>query len=325
MLTRRTMMAGASALGAIMIEAPLKPLSAGGPKPTIAVNFEVPRGACDAHVHVVGDPTEFPMAADRDYTPTEATADSLRAALKFLNVDRVVIVTSTNYGLDNSSTLASIKQLGRHRARGVALIDETTSPETLDSYKAAGITGVRLFFSDGEAFNAGAAREHLQWNIDLAKQRNWHLDISTPPDVIASLAAQLATSPVPVALDDFGWLAGGVGQPGFAAIISLLKSGHIYVKLAEPYRVSRTGPDYPELAPVVRALVAANPERILWGSGWPHVNSNPPPHRSKFDPTPNLPVDAGHLLNLFAAWVPDAATRRTILVDNPARLYGFGS
>jgi predicted TIM-barrel fold metal-dependent hydrolase len=141
--------------------------------------------------------------------------------------------------------------------------------------------------------------------------------------VVAALAPQLAACPVPLVLDYFGWVAGGVQQPGFEAVLSLVKSRRAYVKLSEPYRLSKKAPEYGDLVAVVRALLAANPDRLLWGSGWPHVDSTPVAGRSNTDLAPNLPVDTGHLLNLFARWVPDAEIRRTILVENPARLYGF--
>jgi predicted TIM-barrel fold metal-dependent hydrolase len=185
-----------------------------------------------------------------------------------------------------------------------------------------GIAGIRLFLGGGD-FRPAAAARHLQTAIDLANVRGWHLDVSAPPDVVAALAPQLAACPVPLVLDYFGWVAGGVQQPGFEAVLSLVKSGRAYVKLAEPYRLSKKAPEYGDLVPVVRALVAANPDRLLWGSGWPHVDSTPVAGRSNTDLAPNLHVDTGHLFNLFARWVPDAERRRTILVENPARLYGF--
>jgi len=323
MFTRRTTLTAAGVLAASMAAALAKRLSSNDLKSKTTVSFDVPHGACDSHVHVVGDPVQFPMAPDRDYTPPLATADDLREVLQFLHLDRVIIVTPTVYGTDNSATIAAIKLLGRERARGVVLIDDTTSPRILDSYADSGITGIRHFLYGGESFNAAAAAKHLQTRFNLAKQRGWHLDISSPPEIIAALAAPLASSPVPLVFDAFGWLAGGVREVGFDAVMSLVKSGQSYVKFAEPYRVSKRRPDYPDLVPVVHALVEANPDRMLWGSGWPHVDSSSVQGRSNTDPAPNLPDDDGHLLNLFAAWVPDAEVRRKILADNPARLHGF--
>jgi predicted TIM-barrel fold metal-dependent hydrolase len=323
MLTRRRVLT-AGALGASMVAVThLMRDSAAGPKPKATVTFDIPRGACDTHVHIIPKPEEFRMSPDRDYTPPPATAGEVLEVLRFLKFDRVVIVTPTIYGTDNSSTLDAIRQLGRERARGIALIDETVSPGTLDSMKEAGITGIRLFLYGGGNFNAATTATRLRTKFDLAKERGWHLDISTPPDVLAALLAPLASSPVPLVLDYFGWVAGGVEQPGFEAVLSLVKSGRAYVKLSEPYRISKKGPDYPDLVPVVQTLVAGNPDRVLWGSGWPHVDSGSVTGRAKTDLAPNLPIDAGHLLNLFAAWVPDEETRHKILVDNPARLYGF--
>jgi predicted TIM-barrel fold metal-dependent hydrolase len=326
MQTRRTMVMMTGALGALAALGGLFGWIANlrrgyGSVRMTSVAFELPRGACDAHVHVVGDPAEFPMSPERDYTPPTATATQLIQALKFLTLDRVVIVTPTIYGSDNSATLAAIAQLGLHRARGVGLVDETTSSATLDSMKQAGIVGVRLFLPSAKTSDTAAAAKRFQAKINLAKQRQWHLEISAPPDVVAALAAQFVGSPVPLVLDYFGWIAGGVEQPGFSAILSLLKSGHAYVKLAEPYRISGLAPDYQDLKPVVEAFVRANPNRLLWGSGWPHVDSASPNGLTRV--APNLPVDTGHLVNLFAKWVPDAETRHKILVENPARLYEF--
>jgi predicted TIM-barrel fold metal-dependent hydrolase len=319
MLTRRSVIAGLSGLCVATIRT--SRAIATGQLPKTSVTFEVPRGACDSHVHVIGKPEEFPMSRDRDNTPPPATADELRDLLQFLNFDRVVIVTPDIYGTDNSATLAAIKELGQDRARGVAWIDETTSPELLDSMRAAGIAGIRVHIG-GKDFDAAVAANRLQAKFDLAKKRGWHLEFSEPPDVVAALAPQLASSPVPLVFTYFGWAAGGVDQPGFDSVLSLIKSGPAYVKLSEPYRLSKKGPNYSDLAPVVQALLAANPDRLLWGSGWPYL-SGAVPGRPKTDITPDLPIDAGQLLNGFAAWVPDVETRRKILVENPARLYGF--
>jgi predicted TIM-barrel fold metal-dependent hydrolase len=318
MLTRRKTLIGLGARGAgapaIM---PRKAL--GAPLPKVAVDFPVPPHACDCHVHIVGDRDKYPMSPDRDYTPPLATASELRQMLQTLGIERVVIVTPTIYD-DNRATLDAIRYLGQDRARGIALINEGVPAARLDSMARSGIAGVRLLFS-GDNFRRERAVRKLRSFIELARPRDWHLDIEAPPDVIAELAEPLAASPVPIVFDYFGWLAGGVQQHGYEAIASLLKSGPGYVKLAEPYRLSKKSPDYRDLAPVARALVAVNPNRILWGSGWPHVGSDP-----ENPPTvlaPNVPVDDGHLLNLLAAWVPDAAIRDKILVDNPAKLYRF--
>jgi predicted TIM-barrel fold metal-dependent hydrolase len=293
------------------------------PAPAKLSRFDVPAGACDAHVHVIGDAHLFPMAADRTYTPSPATATALGEMLSAHHLSRCVIVAAAVYGDANDATIDASQQLGQSRTRGVAWLPKDRSSTSLRALKAAGITGFRVLLDTSGKTSSAALRAQFQARFDIAARWGWHLDISTPPDIIAACLPQLISSPVPLVLDYFGWIQGGLGQPGVDAILSLVRSGVAYVKLSEPYRLSDNAPDYPELKPVVDALIAANPDRILWGSGWPHV-SGPVPGRPVAEITPNLPIDTGNLLSLFAAWVPDDGMRRKILVENPARLYGFG-
>ena len=320
MLTRRTMI---STAGGLLVSAGLGRGFAARNTAKTSLGFEIPPGACDSHIHVIGDPVVFPMSRDRDYTPPRSTTDDYKRMQQGLHCERAIIVTPTIYGSDNSATLDAIRVLGRDRARGVGLIDARASSSHLDSIALDGIVGIRLFLAGDGPFNPAVAARRLRAGIETAAKRGWHVQISTPPDVIASVAKHLKSFRVPVVLDYFAWIQGGVDQPGFGTVLSLLKAGHIYVKLAEPYRLSKDAPDYQDLNPVIQALVAANPDRILWGSGWPHVDSSPPVGHAKTDLLPDLPVDTVHLLNLLPAWVPDAEIRRKILVDNPSRLYGF--
>jgi predicted TIM-barrel fold metal-dependent hydrolase len=280
------------------------------------VAFAVPAGACDSHVHVIGELNQFPMSSEREYTPPPATADELRKQMQLLKIDRVVVVTPDVYATNNSATLAAIEHIGRDRARGVARVDERTPPETFSSMRSGGIEGIRLSLSPT------TRSKYLEDNFELAMKNDWHAQIMGSPEVIASLLPQLSRSPVPLVIDTFGWAQGGIEENGFDALLSLVRSGQAYVKLSEPYRLSKKKPDYADLAPVVKALLTANEDRLLWGSGWPYV-SGPQPNLKKNEITPDLPMDAGELLNLFAAWVPDARLRQKILVDNPAKLYRF--
>jgi predicted TIM-barrel fold metal-dependent hydrolase len=142
--------------------------------------------------------------------------------------------------------------------------------------------------------------------------------------VIAAIADAVAASPVPVVFDHFGGAQGslGVDQPGFDALLTLVRTGKAHVKISAPYRGS-TLPDYADMTPLANALIAANPQRILWGSDWPHPNTSPAAPKTAAGTAPRVPVDDVHVLNLFSGWAPDAALRRTILVDNPAALYRF--
>jgi predicted TIM-barrel fold metal-dependent hydrolase len=152
--------------------------------------------------------------------------------------------------------------------------------------------------------------------------RNWHIQIYTTLAVISGIKDLVAASPVPVVFDHFGGAqaALGVDQPGFNDLLALVKSGKAYVKISGAYRSSKLAPDYPDAAPLARALIGANAQRIVWGTDWPHPNSE---GGSVDRVSPLFQIDDGRLLNQLPVWAPDAATRKTILVDNPVRLYNF--
>lgn len=319
-LTRRTALAGGGVLVAASGTGLWRTLRGQDPT-TSAAAVPPPPHACDSHVHVIADIDRFPMSPDRDYTPFAATTPDLRQMLDRLGLERVVIVNPDVYATDNAATLDAVSQLGPKRARGIAAISKHADQQEFSTLKAGGIVGFRLVLYPGDAFDAARTRALLIERLKLAATYGWHLDLATVPDIVAAVQTELMTSPVPVALDYFGWVS-DVRQPGFDVIQSLLRTGRIYVKLSEPYRLSNQRPDYPDLAPVARALVTANPDRILWGSGWPHV-AGPRQGAAKGALSPNLSVDDGHLLDLLTRWAPDEATRHKILVDNPARLYGF--
>jgi predicted TIM-barrel fold metal-dependent hydrolase len=285
------------------------------------VDFEVPRGACDCHVHVFGDPARFPFAAHRVYTPPEASVDDLRALQAALHFERVVIVTPSVYGLDNSCTLDAIRQLG-NRARGVAVIDTSTPPAVLDELAAGGFKGARLNLETFGQADPGAIKALIDGVADAVRRRKWHLQFNTRMAVIAALADDLAAVGVPMVFDHFGraQAALGTGQPGFGAMLDLVKAGRAYVKISAAYRSSQKPPDFSDVAPIAQAIVAANPDRVVWGTNWPHPGRGTSPTAI----APPYPADDGLMLDLLARWVPDAAIRKKILVDNPARLYGFG-
>jgi predicted TIM-barrel fold metal-dependent hydrolase len=315
-MTRREVLGGAAAAG----------LAASGMTAAeTAVAIEVPPGACDCHVHVVGDQQRFPMAPDRVYTPPAASPNELLALQRRLQFDRVVIVQPSFYGVDNAATLDGLRQLGPLRARGIAVIDDKTSPAALDDMVRAGIRGIRLNLETTGEIDAAASGRKLQAAIRQIAGRGWHVQIYTRLPVIAALAAELAAVPVPLVIDHFAGAQAALGsqQPGFDALLALVRSGRAYVKISGAYRVSRLAPDYADAAPLARALIAANPERIVWGTDWPHTDSARRPGRSATDVSPFQPIDDGRLLNQLPSWAPEPAIRRQIPVDNPARLYGF--
>ena len=295
------------------------------PMPKTPVDFELPRGACDCHVHVIGDPGDYPMTPDRVYTPPTATADELLTLQQRLHLDRVVIVQPSFYGSDNAATLDGMRRLGPARARGVAVIDATTSAAARDAMAEAGIRGIRVNLETvGEADPAVAAK-WLRAAIDQIGSRPWHVQVFARLSVVATLSAEFAAAPVPLVFDHFGGAqaARGIDQPGFAALLALVSSGKAYVKISGAYRASRKAPDYADAAPLARALISANPERIVWGTDWPHPDAARVPGRAATDVAPFIPIDDGALLNQLPRWAPEPAVRKQILVDNPARLYGF--
>jgi predicted TIM-barrel fold metal-dependent hydrolase len=288
------------------------------------VSFDVPAGACDCHTHIHGDPEKFPFSARRVYTPPPALPDELAALHKALRLQRVVIVTPSVYGTDNSATLYGMRARGRD-ARGVAVVDDNARDDELDRLSRAGVRGMRLNLATAGINDPDVGRAMFRIAAERARRRRWHVQMNTSLLMIDALKDALATSPVPVVLDHFGGARSelGTGQAGFSALVGLVQSGRAYVKISAPYRVSTVAPDYPDVAALANALVAANPERILWGSDWPHPDSVTPPGRKPTDVTPFLPIDDGRVFNLLASWVPSPSVRRQILVENPARLYGF--
>jgi predicted TIM-barrel fold metal-dependent hydrolase len=288
------------------------------------VNFDVPAGACDCHTHIHGDPARFPYYAERVYTPELASPEQMAALHKALHIERVVIVTPSVYGPDNSATLFGMQARGA-TARGVAVIDDSTSESDLDAMNAAGFRGIRLNLATGGVNDPDVGRQRFQAAADRMKARGWHIQLFTGLAMISAIKDRVAASPVPVVFDHFGGAVArrGVEQPGFADLLELVKSGKAYVKISGGYRASELAPDYPDAAPLARALIAANSDRILWGTDWPHPNSVTPPDKKPTDVTPMFQIDDGALLNQLPVWAPDAAIRKKILVDNPARLYGF--
>lgn len=296
-------------------------------EPTVKtpVTLQVPPGACDCHVHVFPDPAAFPFWQGRGYTPPVATAQDLLALQQALHMDRVVIVQPSVYGTDNAATLDGIRQLGPDRARGVAVIDASTTPAQLDMMAASGIRGVRVNLEQAGVFDPAASAKLMAATVAQVAGRPWHLQVYSRLAVIAPLHSQLAALPIPVVFDHFAGAQGAMGaeQPGFDAVLDLVRSGKAYVKISGVYRSSTNAPDYADVAPLARALIAANVDRLVWGSDWPHPDSAPVPGRKPTDPAPAQTIDDGRVLNLLADWAPDAATRAKILVDNPKRLYGF--
>ena len=325
MHTRRNVLLGLGAVGASVLALRAKALVSSTAAARTAVDFEVPGGACDCHVHVF-DPVRFPYAAKRVYTPPQALVDDLIQLQNALRMDRVVIVQPSVYGADNSCTLDAVRKLG-DRARGVAVIDKDTSQTEIDDMAAIGVRGIRLNLNttpSGE-IDADGSKRTLDRAAEQILNRGWHIQFYTRPNVIAALKDHIEQLPFPVVFDHFGGAkaSNGLDQHGFGELLDLVKSGRAYVKISGAYRASEKAPDFVDVLPFAQALIAANPDRIIWGSDWPHPDSSFGRGRPLTDIAPPYPVDDTLLLSQLPKWEIDPETRAKILVDNAARLYDF--
>ena len=319
---RRTFLHLAAGAAATALTSPAVPAAAPSTVKT-PIDLDLQSGSgCDCHVHVL-DPARFPYSPRRALTPPPATVEDLQNLLRDLHLKRVIVVQPGPYGTDNSCILDAVRQLGPI-ARAVAIIDKSTSPAKLEEMVAGGCRGVRLPFevmgvTDPTAITAAiSATEKQIGGLNLI------LHVYSRPSIIAQLKGQLAELSVPLVIDHFGGAqaAEGVDQTGFEAVIDLVQSGRAYVKISAANRISQKGPDYADATPFAQALVKANPDRVLWGSDWPHLTGVRGRPLTGISPPPE-DYDDGMVLNQLSRWVPDPTIRKKILVENPARVYGF--
>ena len=278
-----------------------------------------PAKACDSHVHVIGPKARFPLAPDHRYTPKDALAADLDAMLRRLGLDRVVLVQPSFYGTDNACMLDAMARIAG--SRGVAVLAEDTPADTLDALDAQGVRGLRVNIATSGEAPLHAIKAKVTAAARLCEQHGWHVQIFVPADAIAPLATFLAALPVNVVLDHFGLIAPGTTDGPLRALTDLLASGSIWVKISGAYRIS-DDPGDPRIDPLARTLCKANPERIVWGTDWPHTPKHDI-HTGSATELPFQPIDTRGLLDLVPRWLQDDALVRRVLVDNPARLYGF--
>lgn len=312
MLTRRQMLLGTAA--AVL----LRPGEARASQPA----FDVPAGACDCHTHLFGDPARFPFWSGRTYTPPSSSVADWEAIHRALHIDRGVIVQPSVYGTDNRCTLDAIRQLG-DRARGVAVVAEDATEADLDALNRGGVRGIRLNLETFGIGDPAAASEGLRRALVRLAHRPWHIQLFVRSSLVPTIESAVLASSLPIVFDHFGGVRAdaGLNDPGFQALVRLVRAGKAYVKVSGAYRASVSGaPDYADVRPFARALIEANSARVLWGSDWPHPDSR---RHDISEISPDLPIDDVAVMNQLAVWAPDASVRRTILVDNPARLYGF--
>ena len=294
-----------------LIEAPL--CQAFDPKPHKPA-IKLPPLACDTHAHVFGPEELYPYSSKRIYTPPDSLLSDYRNLLLTLGVERAVLVQPSVYGTDNSAMLDTIKRAGPH-FRGVAVVSEDVSESELKQMHEAGVRGVRVNIVDVKNRKAGTLPikmlEQLAFKI---APLGWHMELLLHVDEFPDLDKMLSEFPVDTVYGHFGYMKTEKGEenPGFLALIRLLKTGKAWVKLTGPYRISSQPLVYADTKPFARALINTAPERVLWGTDCPHVMVKG-----------TMPND-GNLCDLLSDWIPDEGLLQKVLVDNPAQLYDFG-
>jgi predicted TIM-barrel fold metal-dependent hydrolase len=285
------------------------------PREPMRPKIPPPPGACDTHAHVFGPAARFPYAADRSYTPPDAPLAKYLGMLDTLGFARGVLVQGSAHGGDNAAMLDA---LARHpgRLRGVAVADADVDPAELRRSHALGVRGLRFnhFFRGGALhYRGGVPLAAAHALTPIMAELGWHLQLWIDVKDLPETTPVLKALAVPVVIDHMGRTDAGAGTatPGFQSLLRLVGDGGCWVKVSGAHRLSGRAPDYDDARPFHEALVRANPDRLVWGSDWPHPRMEG-----------EMP-DAGHLFDLFYAWTPDAATRGRILVANPAALYGF--
>jgi predicted TIM-barrel fold metal-dependent hydrolase len=277
---------------------------------TTPPSFILPPDACDCHSHVFGTADAYPFQQNRSYTPTEASVEMYLAMLGTLGFQRMVIVQPSVYGTDNSCTADAVAFLGQHRCRGVAVVDDAASAAELEALHEAGFRGTRF----NTMARGGVSMDRLRALAAKIAPLGWHIQIYHDGTRLPEIEDVLESLPVEVVIDHMGQVMTehGVEHPGFQSLLRLLDSGRVWVKLTGQ-RMSSEGPPFADLAPFARAIIARAPERCVFGTDWPHPD------------TPGYMPDDGELIDLLPTWAPDEQQRRRILVDNPAKLYGFAN
>lgn len=284
-------------------------------EPHEEVAFKAPPLACDSHFHVFGPAERYPYGSDLRYTPPVATLEQYSVLARHLGIERMVFVQPSAYGRDNECMLDAMRQVPAERRRGIVDIDENAPDSELERLNGLGVRGVRINTSPVKKPEAGYV-ESLLPRIRRLERRcaeiGWHLDFLCPGWLTSELMDCFRSLTVDYSLAHIGmYLArDGVEQPGFQALLELLRhgSGHCFVKFTGIYRIS-TAPHWQDVLPMARAVIETAPDRIIWGSDYPHLSF--------------AAASSVALFNLLAEWAPDAATRHAILVDNPQRLFGF--
>jgi predicted TIM-barrel fold metal-dependent hydrolase len=271
--------------------------------------LKAPPGACDAHIHLFGPAAKYPFAPDSPYIAHDALPETFFGLQDKLGMSTAVIVSPGGYGR-NYNLLADVLTKYPNRFRGIALLRDDTPSSEIGRLTRLGVRGMRMM--------SHRRGQHVpNYSKEIAArihEHGWHIQFYPHGTDITEYADKLLALPNQIVLDHFASIpaAGGVDQPAVAAVLKMLDSGKVWLKLSGPMRCTDEPPPYPSVTPLARLFVQHRPDRMVWGSDWPHVNLD----------GREMPND-GDLLDLLAEWVPDSAVRNRILTQNAKALYGF--
>ena len=277
------------------------------------MSYQLPKGACDSHAHVFGPYDQFPLVEGRSYTPPEASLEALEAMMDRVGLSRAVLIHPSAYGLDHSAMLNAIA-MSKFQLRGVAAVGSDVTDDTLEMFDAGGVRAVRYteaLGADGKPFAGAIGLDHYHKMASRIKSLGWHVHVWGPCARVTSMLKNIDTD-VPFVLDHVASLsvAEGVDGEAFQTLLALLREGRVWVKLC-PQRSSSCFPSYEDVRPFHEAMIEANPDHLVWASDHPFIRMG--------ERTPKVE----QLFDVFAKWTPDTELQRKILVDNPAKLFGF--
>jgi 2-pyrone-4,6-dicarboxylate lactonase len=279
--------------------------------------YAPPPHACDAHFHVFGAEERYPYGSDLRYKPPHEPLEKYLALARRIGFERFVFVQPSAYGLDNSCMLDAMREVTPGLRRGIVDLDETAATDRqLADWNGLGVRGIRVNISpvrQPEAGLAASMRPRIARLAALCRELHWHLDFLTPGWLVSELMPTLRELPIEFTVAHFGLFPAkeGVGQRGFQEFLKLVNDGsrRCFVKLTGIYRFS-TAPGFADVKPLAQALIATAPGQLIWGSDFPHLSFHDK-------------VGTIMLYNQLGEWAPEPATRKLILADNPARLFGF--
>lgn len=282
----------------------------------------LPAGAADCHLHVLGPYARFPLARERAYTVPEAPLEAHERMKRTVGLERTVLVQASGHGTDNGAMLEALEALGP-RGRGVAVVEPDAAPEDLLRLHEGGVRGVRLNLVTLGTRYPGERAVHLARYAKLVAPLGWHLQIFAAASDLVALEAAIGGSPMPVVIDHMGLPDASLGtsHADFQAVLRLARCPHVWVKLSGADRITRSTGRLADALPFMRALVAAAPERVVWGSDWPNIGFHAGRQVADDAILPHRELDAGELLDLLEEAVPERAVREAILAGNPAVLY----